>query len=147
MPPPAHPGGNRLLLIILAVAAALAVLCCTGAAVTGAVVWRTVGRDVGPARAATNAYLNDLQDGDTAAAYERLCAQLKQSFAEPEYDVIVREKGLPTGHTLTGTSVHNDHGVRTAEVTARLRTSAGTRTHEFTLVREDGTWRICGEPY
>jgi hypothetical protein len=147
MPPPARPGGNRLLVIILVVAGALALLCCAGATVTGVIVWRTVGRDVGPARSATNAYLDDLQQGDTAAAYDRLCNQLKQSFSEPEYDAIVREKGLPSAHKLTSTSVHNDNGQRTAEVTARLNVSGGTRTHEFTLVREDGVWRICGEPY
>jgi hypothetical protein len=147
MPPPARPGGNRLLVIILAVAAAVALLCCAGLAVGGAVLWRTVGRDVVQARNTTDDYLSDLQHGNTAAAYGRLCGQLRQNFGEQDYDLIVREKGLPTSHTITGASVHTDNGVRTAEVTARLHTPAGTRTHDFTLIREDGAWRVCGEPY
>jgi hypothetical protein len=147
MPPSGGGHGNRTLVVVLAIVAVLALLCCGGAVTAGVVVWRTFGRDAVAARSTTDHYLRDLRRGDTGAAYQRLCSQITQAVTPGDFDAIVREKGLPDSYSITGVSVHKDDGTRTARTTTRLTVAGTTRNQTFTLVREDGVWRICGDAY
>lgn len=123
-------------------------LCCGGAITAGVFLFRSVAGAAGPARAEVNDFLTDLETGRTDAAYAQLCVETQHRFSSAQFDQIAAGRPKPTAHSITNVSVMNYNGAVSATVSARLRyADASTDTHTFSLAKQGGAWRICGDPY
>jgi hypothetical protein len=98
-------------------------------------------------RAATEAYMRDLQRGDTTAAYQSLCTASRKGVTQEQFEQVVgRQK--PTTFALVDTRVRSANGAQSAQVTVRLTYATGLGEQKiFTLRPEDGTWKICDGSY
>jgi hypothetical protein len=131
--------------IVLIVLAVVLVLCCCGG---GAGAYLFFDDRTKAAGEATSAFLSDLESGDLSAAYGRLCAGTRERFEQPSFEAVVGKR-RPVGHDLHwGGSYNNAGGVETATVTADVTYSTGPKeAHAFPLRKEDGAWKVCGNPY
>lgn len=142
MPPP--PAPRRTGRIVLTVVAVVLVLCCLGGSIGGFFLYRTVKDAVAPVSDSATSYLDAVRRGDHSAAYEQLCTTAKNRISESDF---ARQQSLLprlTDYDITGVNVANNNGDTRGTVTARLtREGAEPVTQVFTLVKEDGTWRVC----
>jgi hypothetical protein len=146
-PAPAPPASNRTRNIVLTILAVVLALCCCGGAVGGYLIKKATD-GIGPARAAADSFIGDLESGDTDSAYDRLCAPTQSRFSREQFEQGLTTRPKITRHTIAGVTVTSSNGVAKARVTARLTDEAGfTDTHVFELVKEIGDWKICGDPY
>jgi hypothetical protein len=144
-PPQPEPRRRRRWPLILAIVAVALLLCCGG---VGYGIYRLVVGVSAPARDAATGFVEKLERGDTDAAYESLCAQTKEAFSRDKFDDFLATQQKITGHSTVGFSVNTSGGRETATVTMRLTNVDGSTTqHEFPLVKEGGTFRVCGDPY
>jgi hypothetical protein len=165
MPPPGMPGaglpppgapppavatgkfGNPALKIVLVVLAGLLALCCVGGAVVGFFIFRAA-QDVKPARAAAVVFVRDLETGDIAGAYSRLCASTRREFPPDVFDATVSAQPKIIGYKIVDTSMSNVNGTRAAQIVMDLSLASGrVERHTFLLSRENGKWLVCGTPY
>jgi hypothetical protein len=148
VPPAPKPGNSRTLRTVLIVVGVVLLLCCGGAIVGGVFLFRGVSHAVGPARDAADEFMTDPQTGDLPGAYDRLCADTRSRFTR---DVFVDGAAVQPkikSHRIVGVNVSNYNGKSSATVTAELTLDTGfVDRHAFTLVNEDGTWKVCGRPY
>jgi hypothetical protein len=131
--------------IVLIVLAAVVVLCCCGG---GSGIYLFLDDRTKGARAATEAFLDELESDRIAAAYDRLCASTKRRFEQPAFaEAVGRRK--PVSHDLHwGGSFRTTKGVETATVNADMTYQGGVKaSHAFPLRKEDGVWKVCGNPY
>lgn len=125
-------------------------LCCVGAGAGGFALYQVLDDATEPVREETRAYLTDLQAGDYASAYGRLCAADQALYTQTAFELGVRARGLDRllNYRLQGVSVERVNNVRTGSVTAELTLRDGTTySHIFELRNEDGSWKICGTPF
>jgi Domain of unknown function (DUF4878) len=144
-----HPTRPRRTLrsTLLLVGVALLV-CCVGA--TGLGLWnlQAVRRSVEPARRVAEAFLGDLTVGDAPAAYDRLCVATRDRWQRLEFVRWVAIQPQVSQYAVDDVSVVTSNGQLRATVTARLTHESGkVVTHALPVVREDGDWRVCGDPY
>ena len=133
---------------IILIVSAVAVLCCGGLVVGGVGLFRSIATSVGPVHAAVNDFLTDLENGNTDAAYGRLCSATRAQFSGSRFAEVVGARPTITRHTIVNTSVNNYNGEVSASVTAALTYADGSAdNHTFQLLKESGAWRICGQPY
>jgi hypothetical protein len=129
------------------VVASVLTVCCLIAGAVGFFAFRTVESSIGPPRAATDAFLRDLTAGDSAAAYAKLCRTAQSRYPQAEVAALISERRL-TSYEIVGVSVQNVNGQVSASVTANLTYAGGpVEPHTILLRREDGTWKVCGNPY
>jgi hypothetical protein len=144
--PAARPRRNprRLALIIVVALAA----CCAGG---GGVSWALLkwyGTQAGPAQKVTEDFLTDLEKDDTAGAYKLLCADVRAHLPEESFTDFVHAEKRMRGHKVVGTSVQTVNGTATALITADLTREGGVHDRRaIRLVKEGGSWRVCGSPY
>jgi hypothetical protein len=133
---------------VVAVALVLAVLCCGGLGVGGFVLVRKVGEVRSPIRAAAGGFLDDLEGGDYAAAYDRLCRATQERFSRDAFAAAVSGRSALRAHHVDRVRISND-GVRLGgTVTVTLVDAAGApRTHRLPMTSESGAWKVCGDPY
>jgi hypothetical protein len=142
--PAPRPRRRRWPIVLLVVAAVLAV-CCGGG---GYAVYRLVDRETAPVRAAANAFVDDLQAGRTDAAYDRLCTPVRQRLTRAAFASYVQGRPKITKHSTVGFSSDSTAGRQSGSVTMNLTyANGGTQRHVFVLVRENGVFRVCGDPY
>ena len=131
--------------IVLIVVGIVVVLCCCGGGV-GAYLFfddRTKG-----AREATSAFLSDLESGDLAAAYGRLCDGTKARYEQSSFEATVNKRKQVSHDLHWGGAYSNDDGLETATITVDVTYSTGAKdAHAFPLRKEAGTWKVCGNPY
>lgn len=138
---------NPALKIVLIVLAGLLVLCCIGGGIGGFFIYRAA-KDVVPARDATRVFIKDLQSGDSADAFNHLCASTKSAFAQPVFNSIVAAQPKIIDFKFVKSSIQRVNGQTTATVTADLNLDTGrTERHTFSLAKENGKWLVCGTPY
>ncbi|MEM7322599.1 MAG: hypothetical protein AAF531_05905 [Actinomycetota bacterium] len=90
---------------------------------------------------ATNDYVANLDNGEYGAAYDQLCAA---SQAATPRDVWISEAADEIGGDITGYSYNQIDIVNSrATVTGTIEVDGATLDSVFTLVDEDGEWRIC----
>jgi hypothetical protein len=145
-PEPVQPRRRRRWPLIVAIVAVVLLLCCGGA---GYGIYRFFVGVSAPARDAATSFVEKLERGDTDGAYESLCASTKEAFSRDKFNDFLETQQKITGHSTVGFSVNSQAGGRdTATVTMRLtHVDGSTVRHEFSLVKEGGTFRICGDPY
>jgi hypothetical protein len=133
---------------VLAVALVVAVFCCGGLGAGGYVLSRKVGKAHSPIRDAAVLFLDDLEAGDYAAAYDRLCRATQERFTHAAFAAAVSGEKAVRAHHIDQVRITND-GVRLGgTVTATLVDAAGApRTHTLTMTSESGAWKVCGDPY
>jgi hypothetical protein len=133
---------------VLAVGCLVAVLCCGGLAAGGFVLFRKVGDAHAPIRSAAEAYLDDLEAGDDAGAYDRLCGSTRERFSRDMFAAAVSGNAAVRRHHIEQVRISNDKGRLGGRVTAALVDAAGVpRIRTFELTSEDGHWKVCGDPY
>lgn len=132
----------KIVLIVLAVVLAL---CCCGGGVGAYLFFDGATK---PAREATSAFLTELESGDLTAAYDRLCDSTKIRLDRPAFAQAIDQR-RPVSHDLHwGGSYSNDNGVETAVITADMTYAGGGKdARAFRMLKEDGAWKPCGNPY
>ncbi len=134
--------------LVIAVALVLAVCCCGGLGAGGLVVFRKVADAHSPIRDATTAYLDDLEEGDYAGAYDRLCRATRQRLSRDTFVTAVSGREAVRAHHIDRVRISNDKGRLGGTASATLVGAAGApRTQTFELTSEDGRWKVCGDPY
>ncbi len=145
--PPA-PKPKHTLRTVLIVVGIVMVLCCGGAVAGGIALFRGLGATVGPARDAADGYLDDLEAGNTDAAYSQLCAGYQDQYTRTEFADLVAGRPTPSGHTINGVNVNTTNGVTRGTATVTLLfDDDSSETHVINLTREAGDWRVCANPY
>jgi Domain of unknown function (DUF4878) len=133
--------------IVLIVVGSILTLCCIGGGVAAYVGFRTVSGAVGPPREATEAFIRDLQSGDVASAYGKLCASTRAAVTQEQFSGMISNR-RPSAFEVVGTNVSNVNGKVSATVTANLTYPDGfTDRHVFQLRKEGDAWKVCGDPY
>ncbi|MEV4480457.1 Rv0361 family membrane protein [Micromonospora coxensis] len=136
---------NRGLRIALIVVGVVVALCCVGSAVGGYFVYGTVKETVGPVSEATTSYLDAVRAGDHQRAYGQLCRERRGRTSLVEFTRQQEAQPRVVGYEVGGVNVTNTNGRVRGSATVRLTTETGsTSTQVFSLVKEDGAWRICG---
>jgi hypothetical protein len=138
LPEPAQPPVKKLrwgrLFIYISV---LVVILCSGSAILiGLSLF-----DVNDAQAATSRYLTAAQNGDFNSQHAQLCKQVKQKITPATFE----RQPRVNSYEITGASARVGFGhASKATVVARLHLTGGvTIAQRFTLIREDGEWRVC----
>src|SRR5690242_1409875 len=114
-PPPRRRPRLRHALMIVAV---VLLVCCGGAVAAG--YWLLHSANVGPARAAADAFLNDLKRDDTVAAYQQLCVDERNRLTQAAFTDQVHGQPRLTDYTIVSASVSVVNGTQTALVAADL---------------------------
>ena len=147
-PAPPPPRRGRTTKIVLIVVGVVALLCCGGAVAGGFALYHGISQATGPIRTSVNTFLGHLEDGDSVAAYDGLCRQTRARFTQTQFSQILNARPRPTRHTLTGVSIANNNGAVSGTVSARIGYDDGSSdTHQFDLTKENGAWKVCGDPY
>jgi len=143
-----QPPKRRTLRTVLIVVGVVLVLCCGGAGVGGYFLYKGVKDATGPAKQAAEAFVGDLEGGDVAGAYGLLCGSTRERYTSDAFAEGVAKQPKIRSHTVDGVFVSNMNGRTSATVNMGLTMDSGfTDRHTFTLVKEDGAWKICGQPY
>jgi len=145
---PAPPPQRRTLRTVLIVVGVVLVLCCAGGVTGGFFLFRGVQQATEPARQAADEFVADLESGNAGAAYGRLCAGTQSDFTRTAFVEGLGAQSKIRGHEIVGVNVSNFNGRVSATVTAKLTLDTGfVDQHTFTLVKEDGQWKVCGQPF
>ncbi|WP_229401586.1 Rv0361 family membrane protein [Micromonospora okii] len=118
--------------------------------VAGLAVWnaQVVVQADGPVRQTADGFLRDVAAGDTDRAYERLCGQARDRWSQAGFGSWVRTPPQVRGHEIVDVSVATRSGRPRGVVRVRLhRDGGGAEERELPVVQEDGTWRVCGDPF
>lgn len=132
----------------LVVVGAAVLLCCVG--VAGLAAWnvQAVTRAAGPVRLTADGFLRQLTTGDTAGAYERLCADSRSRWSKLGFSSWVSTPPTVRDYEIVDVSVATRGGRPQGTVTVRLTRDGGNvEERELSVVPEDGGWRVCGDPY
>jgi len=135
----------RLVLIIVGV---VVVLCCAGAGIAGFFAYKGVKTATDPAQRTAESFVSDLESDNADAAYGLLCTQTRGSYTRDAFDQGLAKQPKIRSHKVNGVNVANINGRTSARVTMALTEDSGfTDQHTFTLVKENGGWKVCGQPY
>ena len=147
-PGPAPPKKSNTLRTVLIIVAAGAVLCCAGVAGFGIWVFVAAKNSIGPSRSVAVSFVEDLEANNASEAYNRLCPAVRDQITREEFIVGTAAQPTIVSHKVTGVNVHNDNGVTTADIRMELTLPGGqTEQHTFLMVKQNGTWYVCGNPY
>lgn len=146
-PPPAAQKSNTVRLVLIIVGA-VALVCCVGLAAGGFWLFSVAKNTVGPARDQAVAFVQDLEAQNATAAYDRLCASTRAKFSRPDLIRVMAAHSRIAEHKVTGFNVSGGDGETSADIMMQLTDDTGTTVkHTFHMVKQGGTWYVCGEPY
>jgi hypothetical protein len=133
---------------VLIVVGIVVAVCCVAGIAGGIYLFTSINRATGPARDAADAFVRELEVGDTQDAYNMLCRSTKERFSPDAFASGVRSQPRITGHRILNTTVNTVNGRSSAQVTLELSYESGfTERHSFLVVPEDDAWKVCGNPY
>jgi len=145
-PPPAR--NNHTLRIVLIVVGSLVALCCCGGIAGGVYLFHSYQKESGPAGDVTDRFVTDLENGDSADAYGLLCDDVQGALSSEQFARGVDAQPRIVGHKSEAVKVTTGTGGTRAVVTMRLTLQSGfVDRHDFPLVKQDGSWKVCGRPY
>ncbi|TDC40944.1 hypothetical protein [Micromonospora sp. KC213] len=140
---PRRPVRAAVLFGVLAVA-----LCLIGMAGLGAWNVQVVTGASGPVRQTADGFLRELSAGEIERAYDRLCAQAREKWSEIGFTGWVRTPPVVAGYEIQRVSVRTKAGRPVGEVAVRLTREGGAGEQRIlSVVKEDGGWRVCGDPF
>ncbi|MFC0506106.1 DUF4878 domain-containing protein [Micromonospora costi] len=123
-------------------------VCCVGVAGLGVRNLQVVTQAAGPVRETADEFLREVTVGDTGGAYDRLCADARKKWSEIGFTSWVRTPPEVRDYEIVDVSVTTRGGRPHGTVTVQLTRDSGvTERRELPVVREDGDWRICGDPF
>lgn len=123
-------------------------LCCVGVAGLGAWNLQVVTQASGPVRETADGFLRQVTAGDSAGAYDRLCADARSRWSEIGFTSWVRTPPVVSDYEIVDVSVATRRGRPHGAVKVRLTRDGGaTEERTLSVVNEDGGWRVCGDPY
>lgn len=136
---------NRTTRTVLIVVAVVLTVSCVVGVCGGFWFYRTVKDAVGPARAATAAYIDDVQAGNYPGAYGRLCGDLRETMTQADFARIQAAQLKIGSYEIVGVYVNRSSGRVTGTATVEMvQEATGARmTQTMFLVKEDGEWRVC----
>ncbi|MFE9918013.1 hypothetical protein ACFYPG_22910 [Micromonospora sp. NPDC005553] len=139
------PRPNRTLRTVLIVVGALLAVCCVIGTCVALWLYRSVKDTVEPVRGAATAYLDDVQAGNYAGAYGRLCDRVRDTMPQEDFARIQSAQLTISSYEITGVNVNNYNGRVTGTVQVEaVQAATGARfTQGVALVKEDGEWRVC----
>ncbi|MDO3701739.1 DUF4878 domain-containing protein [Micromonospora sp. C28SCA-DRY-2] len=148
LPQAPQPPQRRTLRTVLIVVGVVLVLCCGGAGIGGFFLYKGVKGATDPARQAAESFVTELEAGNADAAYGQLCGDTRDRYPRDVFAQGVARQPKIRGHKVNGVNVSTVNGRTSARVTMALTLDSGfTDQHMFTLVKEDGVWKVCGQPY
>jgi hypothetical protein len=143
-----QPARRRTLRTVLIVVGVVVVLCCGGVAVGCFFLFKEINGATDPARQAAESFVTDLETGDVDAAYGLLCSDTRGRFTRDAFAEGVAKQPKIRGHEVNGVNVSSVNGRTSATVSMGLMLDSGfIDQHMFTLVKEDGVWKVRGQPY
>ncbi|MET7879216.1 DUF4878 domain-containing protein [Micromonospora profundi] len=146
VPPP--PPKRRTLRTVLIVVGVVVVLCCAGVGTGGFFLFKGIKAATDPARQAAESFVSELEAGDAAAAYELLCSDTRRNFTKDTFVQGVARQPQIQSHKVNGVNVSTVNGRTSGTVNMALKLDSGfTDRRAIPLVKEDGTWKVCGQPY
>ncbi|MEV4490352.1 hypothetical protein AB0K04_09590 [Micromonospora coxensis] len=123
-------------------------LCVAGVAGLGLWNVQVVTGASGPVRETVDGFFQEVSAGDVERAYDRLCASARGKWSEVGFTGWVRTPPMVSGHEILDVSVRTKGGRPVGEVTVRLTRDGGAgEQRTVPVVKEDGGWRVCGDPY
>ncbi|WP_435207627.1 Rv0361 family membrane protein [Micromonospora sp. bgisy143] len=142
MVPASPPRTARRVLLVLA--GVLAVCCVVGSCV-GLWFYRSLKREVGPARSVAVGYIDDVRAGDYSGAYGRLCERVRTAMTQEDFSRVQAAQLEISSYEITGVYVNNYNGrlTATATVTMVQKSTGAQATQTMGLVKEDDEWRVC----
>jgi hypothetical protein len=136
---------TRTVLIIVGV---VALVCCAGLAIGGFFLFNTAKNAIGPARDQANAFVQDLEADNARAAYDKLCTSTRARYSQQDLIRAMASEPRIVSHKVTGFNISTNNGETTADITMELTDDSGASgKHTFHLVKEDGDWFVCGDPF
>jgi diaminopimelate epimerase len=145
---PQPPPPKKTWRTVLIVVGAVVVLCCVGAGVGGFFLFKNVKDATAPAAAAAERFVTSLEQGDTDGAYAQLCGDTQRNYTKAVFADGVAKQPKIKSHKLSGINVANMNGRSTGVANMALTLDSGfTDQHSFPLLKESGTWKVCGRPY
>ncbi|TDC84324.1 hypothetical protein E1193_06250 [Micromonospora sp. KC606] len=124
------------------------ILCLVGVAGLGAWNVQVVTGASGPVRQTVDGFLRELSAGEVERAYDRLCARARERWSEVGFTGWVRTPPVVTGYEVQRVSVRTKAGRPVGEVAVRLTREGGAgEQRTVSVVKEDGGWRVCGDPF
>jgi hypothetical protein len=124
------------------------VLCCGGAGIGGFFLYKDIKTATDPARQTAESFVSDLESDNVDAAYGLLSTHTRGSYTRDAFDQCLAKQPKIRSHKVTGVNVANVNGHTSATVNMALTQDSGfTDQHTFTLVEENGGWKVCGQPY
>ncbi|MFI9638498.1 hypothetical protein ACIG87_00315 [Micromonospora sp. NPDC051925] len=101
-----------------------------------------------PVRQTADGFFRELSDGEVEQAYQRLCAQARGRWSEVGFAGWVRTPPVVTGYEILDVTVRTRGGRPAGEVLVRVTRDGGAaEQRRLPVVKEDGKWRVCGDPY
>jgi hypothetical protein len=130
--------------VLLVLAGVLAVCCVLGSCV-GFWFYRSLKREVGPARAVAVGYIDEVRAGDYSDAYGRLCDRVRTTMTQEDFSRVQAAQLKISSYEVTGVYVNNVNGrlTATATVTMVQEVTGAQATQTMGLVKEDDEWRVC----
>ncbi|MGY3518944.1 Rv0361 family membrane protein [Micromonospora sp. PTRAS2] len=123
-------------------------LCLVGVAGLGAWNVQMLAGAGDQVRDSADGFLREVAAGDVERAYERLCAQSRSRWSAVGFAGWVRTPPVVTGYEIVDVSVRTKGGRPTGAVRARLIRDGGAgEDRTVPMVKEDGRWRVCGDPF
>lgn len=142
-PPPRRPRTLRRVLLIVAV---VLVVCCGGAVAAGFGIYKWYNGAAGPAQAALDGYLGDIEAGHTSAAYAKTCPDFRAHVSEALFTSVETRAPTPKSHKITGTSVSTVNGQRSALIAVAVTQTDDSVAHvTVPMAVVGGTWYVCPE--
>lgn len=142
MVPP--PGKSNTTRIVLVVVGAVLALCCVGGGIGGFLLHNAVKEATGPVRSTMDTFAGALVARDYPTAYGQLCGPVRDRVSQADF--VRQQSAQPalTGYEIVGLNVTNNNGRVRGSASVRFTPQSGTTvTQAYTLVKEDGVWRIC----
>ncbi|SCE83907.1 hypothetical protein GA0074695_1513 [Micromonospora viridifaciens] len=141
LPPPRKSNTARTVLIVVG---AVLALCCVGGTIAGFFLYNAVKEATGPARSTVDTFAGALVARDYPTAYGQLCGPVRNRVSQDDF--VRQQSAQPalTGYEIVGLNVMNNNGRVRGSASVRFTPQSGTTvTQAYTLVKEDGDWRIC----
>jgi hypothetical protein len=132
----------------LVLTGAVLLVCCVGAGGLGLWNYQFVRQSSGPARDTADAFLRELSAGDSAAAYDRLCGATRDRWSREGLAQLVIARGKISRYAIRDVALATERGRMRGTVTAELtRESGAVDSHKLTVIKDEGRWVVCGDPF
>jgi hypothetical protein len=141
--PPQKPKRTWLKVLLIVIAVVLLLCCGAGAFVVYAV---KKGIDAVEPLSRTDSFMKALKNGDTTAAWGRLCTDTQAEFPQPKFDEFVKQQPKILSYRVNTTGIGS--GQQNLTVTVEITSdTGGTENRKIPLVKQNGDWKVCGHPY